>query len=334
MAGFAPPNQARFLEMREKPLFIKNFPSFTCTQNSTKSPTIKQVDKRVKRKEFAERQGDGDMWKAVEGYIEHLEWGERSPATRGQYRRDIEAFLRWLSGRELTKERVIGYKRHLQEVYQPASVNAKLAALNGFFSFLGRHDLRVKQLKIQRQAFCSRERELSKAEYLRLVRAAETRRGDRLSLLMQTICATGIRVSELHSITAEAVERGEAVLQLKGKTRVILLTGKLRRRLQCYLRRQGIKSGPVFITRTGRPLDRSSIWRMMKSLCAEAGVERSKVFPHNLRHLFARCFYAVDRDLAKLADILGHSNINTTRIYIISSGREHRQRMDALKLVL
>lgn len=274
------------------------------------------------------------MGRTVKEYIEHLEREERSPATLGQYRRDIEAFFRWMSGRELTKERVIGYKGHLQEVYRPVSVNAKLAALNGFFSFLGRHDLRVKQLKIQRQAFCPRERELSKAEYLRLVRAAETRRGDRLSLLMQTICATGIRVSELHSITAEAVERGEAVLQLKGKTRVILLTGKLRKKLQRYLRRQGISSGPVFITRTGRPLGRSSIWRMMKSLCTEAGVERSKVFPHNLRHLFARCFYSADRDLAKLADILGHSNINTTRIYIVSSGREHRQRMDALKLVL
>lgn len=274
------------------------------------------------------------MGRTVKEYIAHLEREERSPATLGQYRRDIEAFLRWMSGRELTKERVIGYKGHLQEVYRPVSVNAKLAALNGFFSFLGRHDLRVKQLKIQRQAFCPRERELSKAEYLRLVRAAETRRGDRLSLLMQTICATGIRVSELHSITAEAVERGEAVLQLKGKTRVILLTGKLRKKLQRYLRRQEISSGPVFITRTGRPLGRSSIWRMMKSLCTEAGVERSKVFPHNLRHLFARCFYSADRDLAKLADILGHSNINTTRIYIVSSGREHRQRMDALKLVL
>ena len=286
-------------------------------------------------REWICREGETtDMQREIEEYMTHLEWEEKSPATRSQYRRDIEAFFRWTPGGEVTKEQVIDYKGHLREVYQPASVNAKLAAINGFFAFLGRHDLRVKQLKIQRQAFCSRERELSKTEYLRLVRTAEARHSDRLSLMIQTICATGIRVSELHSITAEAVERGEAVIQLKGKTRVILLSGKLRKKLQRYLHRRGVKSGLAFVTRTGRPLDRSSIWRMMKSLCAEAGVESSKVFPHNLRHLFARCFYAIDRDLAKLADILGHSNINTTRIYIISSGREHRQRMDALRLVL
>jgi len=274
------------------------------------------------------------MVEKVKKYIMYLEQQEKSPATRQQYQRDIQQFLNFAGGQELSKELAIRYKEALQKDYQPVSVNAKIAAVNGFFSFLGRGDLKVKQLKIQRQAFCSKEKELSKAEYLRLVAVAEKKHNEKLSLIMQTICGTGIRVSELPYITAESVKAGKAVIRLKGKIRMILIPDKLRKVLQAYLRCEEIKSGPVFVTRTGRPLDRSNIWRMMKSLCEEARVAPSKVFPHSLRHLFARCFYALDKDIAKLADILGHSNINTTRIYIVSTGQEHLRRMDALGLVV
>lgn len=274
------------------------------------------------------------MLEKVKEYLTYLKREEKSESTQKQYERDVRQFLQFAGKQELTKELVIRYKDVLQRGYQPVSVNAKLAAVNGFLTFLGRYDLRVKQLKIQRQAFCPKEKELTKAEYLRLVRAAETRNNQKLALLIQTICATGIRVSELKFITAEAVKTGFAVVQLKGKTRTVLLNGKLRKRLLSYLRHQHIQTGPVFATRNGRPLDRSYIWKMMKALCEDAGVARSKVFPHNLRHLFARCFYTLDKDIAKLADILGHSNINTTRIYIISTGTEHLRCMDAMGLVV
>lgn len=267
-------------------------------------------------------------------YLAYLEKEEKSPATRRQYRRDVLQFLAYLGETPLTKEAVIQYKEGLQREYQASSVNAKLAALSGFLTFIGKAGLRVKQLRVQRKAYCPKEKELTKAEYLRLVGAAKRQKDQKLSLLLQTICGTGIRVSELRFITAEAVGSGEAVVRLKGKTRVILISGKLKKALAGYLHREGIAAGPVFVTRTGRPLDRSNIWRMMKGLCASAAVSPGKVFPHNLRHLFARCFYSVDKDIAKLADILGHSNINTTRIYIVSSGQEHLRRMDALGLVV
>lgn len=270
----------------------------------------------------------------VTGYIAYLEQEERSRATREQYRRDIARFLSWAADMEAAKDTVIRYKEKLQEEYRAASVNTKLAAINSFFTFIGRPELKVRQLKIQRQSYCPAERELTKTEYFRLVDAARRQKNEKLSLLLQTICGTGIRVSELRFITAEAVERGEACIRLKGKNRTILIPSNLRRILRKYLKQQNIKSGPVFVTRTGRSLDRSNIWKMMKALCVSAGVDEKKVFPHNLRHLFARCFYAADKDLAKLADILGHSNINTTRIYIISTGNEHARRMDALGLIL
>ena len=194
--------------------------------------------------------------------------------------------------------------------------------------------MRLKQLRIQKKAYCPTEKELTKAEYLRLVNIAKQKGNEKLSVLIQTICSTGIRVSELRYITAEAVKRGEAVICLKGKTRTILVDGKLRKILRQYMKQENILCGPLFITRSGRSMDRSNIWKAMKALCEYAQVNPEKVFPHNLRHLFARCFYQADKDIAKLADILGHSNINTTRIYIISSGREHRRRMDALGLVI
>lgn len=274
------------------------------------------------------------MEKKLNEYLAHLKREERSRSTCRQYERDVQNFLKFIRGEALSKELVIRYKESLQETYRPASVNAKLAAVNGFLSFIGKDSMKVRQLKIQRQAFCPGERELTKAEYLRLIRTARSRRNGKLALLIQTICGTGIRVSELSFITAEAIAVGEVDIRLKGKNRTILIAGKLRQALKSYIKRNGISSGPVFVTRSGKPMDRSNIWRMMKDLCAEAGVEGSKVFPHSLRKLFARCFYHVDKDIAKLADILGHSNINTTRIYIISSGREHRQRMDALGLIV
>ncbi len=270
----------------------------------------------------------------VADYLSYLEQEERSTATRKQYQRDIFCFLSWAEGFEAVKETVVRYKEKLQDGYKAASVNAKLAALNGFFSFLGRNDLKVKQLKIQRQAYCSVDRELTKNEYLRLVETAKRQQNEKLSLMLQTICSTGIRVSELRFITVEAIGCGEAAIRLKGKNRVILLPENLRRVLNAYIRRNQIISGPIFITRNGNCMDRSNICKQMKRLCAEAVVEEQKVFPHNLRHLFARCFYAIDRDLAKLADILGHSSVNTTRIYIVSTGSEHRQHMDALGLVV
>ncbi len=270
----------------------------------------------------------------VTGYIAYLRQEERSEATRKQYRRDITGFLLWAKEMEAVKETVIKYKEKLQDDYRANSVNTKLAAINGFFSFIGRFDLKVRQLRIQRQVYCSEERELTKAEYFRLLDAAGRQKNEKLSLLLQTICGTGIRVSELRFITAEAVGQGEVHIRLKGKSRTILIPSNLRRILMRYIKRRNIVSGAVFVTRTGRPLDRSNIWKMMKTLCAIAGVNEKKVFPHNLRHLFARCFYSIDKDLAKLADLLGHISINTTRIYIISTGNEHARRMDALGLVL
>ena len=274
------------------------------------------------------------MEETVKSYIAYLEQEEKSEATRRQYERDILHFLRFAEGNELTRELVLRYKEELQTKHRASSTNVKLAALNGFFTFLGRDDLRVKRLRVQKRPFLPREKELTKAEYFRLLEAAKHRKNEKLRLLLETICGTGIRVSELKYITAEAVYQGEAVIRLEGKIRVILISGKLRKALRQYLRKNGISSGPVFITKNGNPLDRSNIWKMMKALCKDAGVARQKVFPHNLRHLFARCFYKVDKDIARLADILGHSSIDTTRIYTMSTDREPRRHMDALGLVI
>jgi len=267
-------------------------------------------------------------------YLGNLRDLERSPATIRQYRRDILCFLSSLNAGELTREAALSYKEKLEREYQPVSVNAKLSALNSFFSFLGRGDLKLRFLKIQKNAYCPADKELSKEEYLRLVKTAKEKKNEKLALLLQTICGTGIRVSEVKYITAEAVACGEAVIRLKGKTRKILLPKKLEKSLKDYMKRKKITAGPVFVTRSGKPLDRSNIWKMMKNLCRDAGVDEKKVFPHNLRHLFARYFYSIDKDIAKLADILGHSSINTTRIYIISSGTEHRRCLDALGFVV
>ena len=271
------------------------------------------------------------MKRKLEEYMRYMEEEEKSTATRTQYRREISAFLEFAEGKPLTKELTVRYKEYLAGRYKAVSVNTKIAAVNGFLSFIGKEKLRMRRLKVQRIAFMPEERELTREEYGRLLKAAGER-DEKLKLLLQTICATGIRVSELKYITAEAVELGRAVIRLKGKVRVVLICGRLRKLLRKFVRSRRIKSGPIFITRRGNPLDRSNIWRKMKSLCDAAGVSRSKVFPHNLRHLFAKCFYSVSKDISRLADVLGHSSINTTRIYVMSSDTEHMKILERLHL--
>lgn len=270
----------------------------------------------------------------IEEYEEHLISGEKSAATTQKYVRDVKAFAYFARGAEITKETVIAYKKHLQEIYAVKSVNSMLASINGLFTFLCWHDLKVKSMKLQRRIFCSEEKELTKSEYARLCRTAERRNNRRLNLILQTICGTGIRVSELQYITVEAVKNGEAVVSCKAKTRSVFIVKELKRKLLRYASEQGIKRGMIFITRSGRAVSRTNIWREMKSLCKEAEVDPQKVFPHNLRHLFARVFYSMEKDIALLADILGHSSINTTRIYIVSTGIEHRRRMENMRLII
>lgn len=272
--------------------------------------------------------------KMIAGFREHLILEERSVATIQKYIRDVNAFMAYAQNSAITKETVIAYKKYLQENYAVRSVNSMLASINSFFSFFGWNDLKVKSLKLQHQVFCPEERELTKAEYTRLCRTAERKHNERLNLILQTICGTGIRVSELQYITVEAVKHGEAVVNCKAKTRSVFIVKELRQKLLRYAAEQGIESGMIFVTRMGKPISRTNIWREMKALCVEANVNPQKVFPHNLRHLFARVFYGIEKDIAKLADILGHSSINTTRIYIISTGMEHRRRMENMHLIL
>lgn len=267
-------------------------------------------------------------------FREHLILEERSEITVEKYIRDVKAFSAYTQNAAITKETVIAYKKHLQENYAVRSVNSMLASINSLFAFLGWHDLRVKSLKLQQQVFCPEEKELTKAEYARLCRTAERKHNERLNLILQTICGTGIRVSELRYITVEAVKNGEAVVNCKAKTRSVFIVKELKQKLLRYAAEQNIISGMIFVTRTGKPISRTNIWREMKALCEEANVNPQKVFPHNLRHLFARVFYGIEKDIAKLADILGHSSINTTRIYIISTGTEHRRRMENMHLIL
>ena len=272
--------------------------------------------------------------KAIAEFKEHLILEERSKITVEKYIRDVKAFAKYTQNSAITKETIIAYKKYLQENYAVRSVNSMLASINSLFMFLGWHDLRVKSLKLQQQVFCPEEKELTKAEYARLCRTAERKHNERLNLILQTICGTGIRVSELQFITVEAVKQGEAVVNCKAKTRSVFIVKELKQKLLRYAAEQGIKSGMIFVTRTGNPISRTNIWREMKALCEEANVNPQKVFPHNLRHLFARVFYGIEKDIAKLADILGHSSINTTRIYIISTGTEHRKRMENMRLII
>ena len=271
----------------------------------------------------------------IQNFKKYLKEEEKSKNTIEKYMRDVWEFTTYMNGAEITKESVIAYKDKLiSKNYAVRSINSMLASLNSLFSFLNWMDCRVKSIKLQRQIYCPEEKELTKAEYMRLVNAAKQKGNERLNLILQTICGTGIRVSELQYITVEAVKNREAIVSLKGKTRSVFIVKELKKKLLRYAAEQGITSGTIFITRTGRPMSRTNIWREMKSLCEQANVNPQKVFPHNLRHLFARVFYGIEKDIAKLADILGHSSINTTRIYIISTGDEHRRRMENMRLIL
>ena len=269
----------------------------------------------------------------IEMFRKYLKDEEKSDATVEKYIRDINTFYRF-SGEETDKNAVIRYKQKIAAEYAVRSVNSMIASINAFFSFMGWNELKVKALKLQQQIYCSEEKELTKVEYVRLCKAAERNGNERLSLILQTICGTGIRVSELQFITVEALKRGESTVNCKGKRRTVFIVKELRKKLLCYAKRHGISTGSVFVTRTGKAISRTNIWREMKKLCTEAEVNPSKVFPHNLRHLFARVFYSIEKDIAKLADILGHSSINTTRIYIISTGNEHKKRLEQMKLIV
>lgn len=272
--------------------------------------------------------------KYIEDYMIYLREQERSRATLQKYQHDLYILMDFQQGRDLTKTLLISWKEKLISEYAPASVNAMLAAVNGYLRFMGWLELTVKPLKIQRSLFLEEEKELTREEYVRLVKAAQAKENERLALVIQTICATGIRVSELKFITVEAVQSGRAEIANKGKRRVVFLPDQLRKVLKKYIRNQKKTAGAVFTTRTGKPLDRSNIWRDMKKLCESAGVSEKKVFPHNLRHLFARTFYSIEKDLSRLADILGHTNLSTTRIYTAESGAVHARQMERLKLIV
>ena len=271
----------------------------------------------------------------LRAFQQHLEREERSAATVEKYLREARRFSAWLDGGAVSKASAARWKEHLlQAGYCPGTINGKLTALDRLLAFLGWEDCRVKHLKLQRRLFRDTERELTREEYGRLLSAAERCGRARLTLLMEAICATGIRVSEVKYLTVEAARAGRAEIALKGKIRTILIPGKLCRKLLQYAREQNIASGEIFLTRGGNSLSRKQIWADMKDLCRQAGVAPSKVFPHNLRHLFARIFYRVCRDVAKLADVLGHSSIETTRIYLISTGAEHARLLERLRLIL
>lgn len=270
----------------------------------------------------------------LQSFEEYLHFDEKSKNTIEKYMRDLKSFFRFVQGKVINKVLVMEYKNIITENHAISSANSMIAAVNAFLKHMGWVECCVKQQKIQRQFYCSEEKELTKAEYVQLINTAKTQGNERLNLIIQTICSTGIRVSELQYITVEAVKRGEAVVSLKGKTRTVFIVKELKQKLLRYIAEQKIKSGAIFITKNGKPVNRCNIWRDMKALCKQANVNPNKVFPHNLRHLFARTFYGIEKDIAKLADILGHSNINTTRIYIISTGKEHQRRLEKMRLII
>lgn len=269
----------------------------------------------------------------IQSFKKYLVNEEKSTATILKYIHDVETFMHWLPNSKFDKGVVLTYKNYLIEQYAPASVNVALSSLNSFFSFMEWYELRVKNLKIQKQIFASSDKELTKNEYDRLLQAAKQKKNKRLYLLMQTICSTGIRVSEVRHITVEAVSCGVAEINCKGKRRQVFLPKQLCKILKQYIKEQKIKSGAVFVTKNGNPLDRSNIWSDMKKLCKAANVSEKKVFPHNLRHLFARTYYSLQKDIVRLADILGHSSVNTTRIYTMESGKIHCKQIQKLGLL-
>lgn len=270
----------------------------------------------------------------MEMFITKLYSDEKSENTISKYQHDIRQFFEFSKGKEICKVLVMEYKAFLSSKYAVSSVNSMLAALNSFLKFCDWDDCCVKPFKVQKRIFCSEEQELTKAEYVRLVETAKKSGNERMYFILQTICGTGIRVSELQYITVEAVRNGEAIVNCKGKTRVVIIVKALQKRLLNYIKCHKRESGAVFVTRTGKPINRTNVWREMKGLCERAQVKAEKVFPHNLRHLFARVFYKIEKDIVKLADILGHTSINTTRIYMMSTIGEHRNRMEQMHLII
>lgn len=270
----------------------------------------------------------------IHDYCAWLDCCERSRETIQRYQYHLIQFMEFMDNRPVTKEMVILWKGSLREIMAPVTVNGALAALNGFFGYCAWNDCKARFLKISKKIFCPESRELSKQEYQRLVKTAFGKGNERLALILETICCSGIRVSELPFITVEAVRRGQADVDCKGRIRTVLLTARLCERLMDYAKRKGIEEGKIFVTRSGNALDRSNIWREMKALGFEAQVGREKIFPHNLRHLFAKTYYGMTKDLSKLADILGHKDINTTRIYTIESGSKHRKQLENMRLMV
>ena len=269
----------------------------------------------------------------IRDFESYLRSDEKSENTIEKYLHDVRAFFNF-AGSEISKSVLMDFKASLVVNYEITSANSMIAAVNTFLRFMGWMDCCIKQFKVQRKAFCSEKKELTKEEYIRLVNTAKQKGNKRLNLILQTICGTGIRVSELQFITVEAVRKGEAVVSCKNKTRTVFIVRELQKKLLNYIKTKSITSGCIFITKSGKPISRCNIWREMKALCKWAKVSADKVFPHNLRHLFARTFYGIEKDIAKLADILGHSSINTTRIYIITTGAEHKRKMENMRLII
>lgn len=272
--------------------------------------------------------------KEINNYIRNLGEKERSKATIEKYRRDIKKFQRYLGEEEVVQKNIIDWKNELLEYgYKISSINSMLAAINSFLDFLDWKDCKVKLLCVQKENFVKPELELSIGEYEKLLRTAKNEGKDRICIIMQTICSTGIRISELPFITVIAVKKGCTQIHLKGKIRTVFLPDCLRKILLLYIKKNGIAEGSVFVTKGNLPVNRSNIWREMKSLCKKAGIEESKVFPHNLRHLFARTHYTKYHDIIRLSDIMGHSSVDTTRIYMMESGKTHIWQINQLKLV-
>lgn len=272
--------------------------------------------------------------KMIDAFIEHLVIAEKSKNTILKYVHDVKFFASFAEGKRIDKVVTLKYKELLEEKYAATSANSMIASLNAFLRFVGWTECCVKQLKVQRMVYCPEEKEITREEYVRLVNKAKSEGEEQLSLIMQTICSLGIRISELEYITVESIYKGEAKVNCKGKIRKVFIVKDLQRLLIKYIKKENIVNGAVFVTKNGKPVNRSNVWRKMKAICQKAQVDPRKVFPHNLRHLFARTFYEIEKDIAKLADILGHSNINTTRIYIITTCCEHRKRMEKMRLVI
>lgn len=268
----------------------------------------------------------------IEKFREELIENEKAEATLEKYMKEIQRFAAYLGGRALVKAELLAYRKQLLERYQIRTVNGKLTVIRMFLKSIGSSDLKIKSMKIQQRSFECEERNLSNEEYERLLKAAEKKKNSRLYYILQTIYGSGIRISELAYITVESVQTGRVQIRMKGKNREILLTRKLREQLEQYIYKEGIQTGPVFRTRTGKPVDRSNVCHEMKALSKEALVSKTKLFPHNLRHLFARNFYRIKKDLAYLADILGHSSLETTRIYVRTSAEEHEKLLEQMEM--